>query len=179
MGNRKGQLAHLKSGPMATALRALCTAAWIGNGAKDSLGHSADCPAETLPPNIHVMHRRVCFYLRLHAFARELCACLCTHETRPWQRESYIVKSIISSRLRDTARFVSSDGPLARNAMMTAISETSLTAGDRWGQLRDTLSQAVLCAALHAAPTLVSDNSPKTLLIPATCRRYTGGAARH
>ncbi|CBZ27178.1 hypothetical protein, unknown function [Leishmania mexicana MHOM/GT/2001/U1103] len=165
LANREEQLAHVKNGPMAAALRALCTAAWIGNGANDNLGHSADCLAETLPPDIHAVHRRVCFYLRLHAFVRELCACLRADERRPWQRESYIVESIVSSRLRDTASFVSCDAPLARTAKMTAISETSISAGDRWRRLRDTLSQGVLYAALHAAPTPASVNSLTTLLL--------------
>ncbi|GET88689.1 hypothetical protein, unknown function [Leishmania tarentolae] len=165
LGKRGEQLADIKNDPMATAVRALCAAAGTGNGANVSPRDSVDRLSETLPPEAHLLYRRVLFYLRLHAFLREICAYLCAHERPPWQRESCIVASIISSRLRDMASRLSSKAPLVKKTAMTANSETSTGSGGRWGRLRDTLSQGVLHGAILAVPNIGAANSLKALFV--------------
>ncbi|KAG5501195.1 hypothetical protein JIQ42_06193 [Leishmania sp. Namibia] len=163
--NREAQLAHMQAGSMAAALRTLCAAAGTSNGASTEFRLSQDCPAATLQPGIRTVYRRVRFYLRLYAFVRELCVCLREHEIRPWQRESYAVESIVSSRLCMTASLSSCDAVLARTAKGPAVSETSTGLIGGWRQLRDTLARGTLRAALRATPARVSAGSLETLLI--------------
>ncbi|KAG5478423.1 hypothetical protein LSCM4_04655 [Leishmania orientalis] len=163
--NRGAQLAHMQAGSMAAALRTLCAAAGTSNGASTECRLSQDCPAATLQPGMRTVYRRVRFYLRLYAFVRELCVCLREHEIRPWQRESYAVESIVSSRLCMTASLASCDAVLGRTAKGATVSETSTGFIGGWRQLRDTLARGTLGAALRATPARVSAGSLETLLI--------------
>ncbi|KAG5478831.1 hypothetical protein CUR178_05410 [Leishmania enriettii] len=163
--NREAQLAHMQAGSMAAALRTWCAAAGTSNGASTEFRLSQDCPAEMLQPGIRTVYRRVRFCLRLYAFVRELCVCLREHEIRPWQRESYAVESVVSSRLCMTASLANFDAVLARTAKRTAVSETSTDFIGGWRQLRDTLAPGTLRAALRAAPARVSADSLEALLI--------------
>ncbi|CAJ1008653.1 hypothetical protein Q4I28_003966 [Leishmania naiffi] len=165
LANREAQLAHIKEGPMAVLLRAIGTAAGAEKPTGTNLEQSAHCLAEPHPSVIRTVYRRVRFYLRLHAFVRELCVYLRAHQVRPWQRESYILESVVSSRLRVTASFASVDALMAGKVNMSTIAETSTGGGGRWKPVRDALVKGVLCAALHAASTRVSANSLQTLLV--------------
>ncbi|KAK7195848.1 hypothetical protein NESM_000516200 [Novymonas esmeraldas] len=97
------------------------------------------------------LHRRVRFYLRLHALLRELCVTLREHEVRPWRRDSLVIGSAIASRLCTTARVA--DGGASACAAPHELTGSSAA------------HRAVLCAALHTGRARVAANAVDTLLV--------------